>query len=203
MSASRRHEVDAEAMTYSERIRQFAEEDPDAVALVFAASDATEISVTRHDLCVESLRAASLLEEKGADRHSLVDVALPNGVEHVVACLGAWWLGACVLPLSPSLPEAELELVLASAGESGRRQLLIGDPPTITVPTVTRATLASRSGFEARARPRIVPNPGRAMPSGGSSGRPKVIVSLGPLLVASKSPPNPMVVLFGGRPGQR
>jgi bile acid-coenzyme A ligase len=137
------------------------------------------------------------------DNRTLVDVALPNSFDGVVACFGAWWLGACVLPLSPALPNAELELVLESAAESGRKQLLIGDRQTSTVTTISRAAFAERGAFDDAPRPTIVPHPGRALPSGGSTGRPKVIVSLDPLVMQPDAPPNPMSALFGSRPGQR
>lgn len=192
------------AITYTQRIADLAAAAPEEVALVVAPVDGAEREVTRAALLAESLRAASLLERQGIDRSSLVDVAMPNGLDAVVACLGAWWLGACVLPLSYALPSAELELVLASAAESGREQLLIGDFDTTTVKTMPSAAFADRASLEPRARTEtVVPHPGRAMPSGGSTGRPKVIVSLEPLLTDPAAPPSSMAALFGSRRGQR
>jgi bile acid-coenzyme A ligase len=195
--------VTGEPITYTQRIADLAAAAPHDVSLVVAQTDGSEFQFTRAEVYSESLRAAALLEDHGVDSKTLVDVALPNSFDGVVACFGAWWLGACVLPLSPSLPDAELELVLQSAGESGRKQLLIGDRETNAVTTVSRSVFSNRSAFEDALRPTIVPQPGRAMPSGGSTGRPKVIVSLDPLLTQPDAPPNPMAVLFGSRRGQR
>jgi bile acid-coenzyme A ligase len=195
--------LSAEPITYTERIRELAEGDPGGVALIVAGSDGSDVHFTRRELLEDSLRAASLLENFGVDGQSLVDVALPNGIDHVVACLGAWWLGACVLPLSPALPPAELKLILASAAEAGRSQLLVGDYADVPVNVVTRSALSGRGSFEARSRPTVIPNPGRAVPSGGSTGRPKIIVSVSPMVVTPSAPPHPMSVLFGSRPGQR
>jgi bile acid-coenzyme A ligase len=190
-------------ITYTQRIADLAAAEPGVVSLVVARTDGSDLTFTRAELYAESLRAAALLESHGVDRQTLVDVALPNSFDGVVACFGAWWLGACVLPLSPSLPDAELELVLQSAAESGRTQLLIGDRDTSSVPTISRSEFSERSTFEDAPRPTIVPQPGRAMPSGGSTGRPKVIVSLDPLVIQPDAAPNPMAVLFGSRRGQR
>jgi bile acid-coenzyme A ligase len=190
-------------ITWTQRIADLAEAAPDDLALVVARSDGSEEKYKRIELHKQSLRAATLLERHGADSKTLVDVALPNGFDKVVACLGAWWLGACVLPLSHAMPEAELELVLESAGESGRAQLLIGDYATSAVKTVTGGDFAEREKCADGARLGIVPDPGRAMPSGGSTGRPKVIVSLDPLVMQPDAPPSPMSALFGMRPGQR
>ncbi|HEX4218749.1 MAG TPA: AMP-binding protein [Acidimicrobiales bacterium] len=192
-----------EPITYTQRIADLALAAPDEVSLVVARTDGSESAFTRSEVYVESLRAAALLEDLGVNYRTLVDVALPNSFDGVVACFGAWWLGACVLPLSPALPNAELELVLESAAESGRKQLLIGDRQTSTVTTISRAAFAERGAFEGAPRSTIVPHPGRALPSGGSTGRPKVIVSLDPLVMQPDAPPNPMSALFGSRPGQR
>jgi bile acid-coenzyme A ligase len=195
--------VTGEPITYTQRIAELAAAAPDDVSLVVARTDGSELTFTRAEVYVESLRAAAFLEAHGVDNRTLVAVALPNSFDGVVACFGAWWLGACVLPLSPSLPDAELELVIESAGESGRRQLLIGDRDSSTVTTISRAAFSERAAFEHAPRATIVPQPGRAMPSGGSTGRPKVIVSLDALVMLPDAPPNPMSALFGSRRGQR
>jgi bile acid-coenzyme A ligase len=192
-----------ELITWTQRIADLAQAAPDELALVVARRDGSEQTYSRRELRDESLRAATLLEFHGVDSRTLVDVALPNGFDKVVGCLGAWWLGACVLPLSHSMPDAELALVLESAAESGRAQLLIGDYPTSAVKTVTAADFADRERCDKALRPGIVPNPGRAMPSGGSTGRPKVIVALDPLVMQPDAPPSPMSALFGMRSGQR
>jgi bile acid-coenzyme A ligase len=195
--------VTVEPITYTQRLEELATAAPDEIALIVSRIDDSELTVTREQLYIESLRAATLLERHGVDNHWLVDVALPNGFDDVVACFGAWWLGACVLPLSHKLPQAEFELVLESAAESGRKQLLIGDHQTATVTTISRTDFGERGPYEAAPRSTIVPHPGLAMPSGGSTGRPKVIVRSDPLVTQPDAPPSPMSSLFGLHPGQR
>ena len=104
----------------------------------------------------------------------MVTVALPNSTDWYVACAACWKIGAIPQPVSPKLPEPELRAILALADPpavigvspgvaEGRRCLPVGYQPD---PSVSDDTLAD------------VTSPAwKAPTSGGSTGRPKLIVS--------------------------
>lgn len=94
----------------------------------------------------------------------IVAVALPNGIEHYVASYAVWLRGGCVLPVAPESPASERRAVLDAAGVT--------------------AVLSSIPTDDQRSRPPlpdVIPSPGQAMTSGGSTGRPKVIVDPAPM----------------------
>lgn len=110
-----------------------------------------------------SLRAASRLFRLGLAQDEIVALPMANSFAQTACFFGAWRLGATPLPLAPSLPDAELEKVLAVAearivvreDEDFRREPLWSGP----------YRTASRM---------------RAQTSGGSTGLPKVIVDTEP-----------------------
>lgn len=189
-------------ITYSERLLQRAQENPDEVAIVFVAPDGSEQAVTTKELCDASLRVARVLDARGVDEKSLVAVALGNTRLGVVSEFAAWWLGACVMPLSHRLPDTEREHVLEAAVESGRALFVVGDVESEQA-TVVRPDELDAEAEEQSSKPLPikVPQPGRAMPSGGSTGRPKIITDDSPM-VGVPGAESPVSALFGTRPGQ-
>jgi bile acid-coenzyme A ligase len=126
---------------------------------------------------------ARLLADRGVREGDMVALALPNSVEHFLATLAIWKLGACVLPLSPALPEAAREPILAVASAS----FVIADWQPSSVATIRQDELRQAAAFSDAPQPDRISQPGKAIASGGSTGRPKVIVD-----------PRP----WCGRPGQ-
>ncbi len=61
--------------------------------------------------------AASVLREIGVDEESVVVVALPNDIRHVVAALGSWKLGSLVVPIDPDLAGAERDQLVSALGD--------------------------------------------------------------------------------------
>ncbi|MET0781154.1 MAG: AMP-binding protein, partial [Microbacterium sp.] len=167
------------------------------------AVDGSELVRTHRELCEASLRVAHALQDRGVDEHSLVAVGLGNTELAVLAIYGAWWLGACALPLSHRLPNAELDQLLEAAAASGRELFVIGDVDTDRAAVIRSAELADEAN-RASAEPMTVkvPNPGRAIPSGGSTGRPKIITDDRPM-VGVPGVESPVGSLFGQRAGQR
>ncbi len=113
-----------------------------------------------------------------------VSIVLPNGVPFVVAEIAAWKAGAVPQPLSPRLPVGELAEIVALTDPA----LVIGD--------VEPSVSGSKPMLPARFRPAqddgplpVVVSPSwKAPTSGGSTGRPKVIVAGRPSLVEDIDP---------------
>jgi bile acid-coenzyme A ligase len=129
------------------------------------------VTLTRGELDASTNRMARAYAELGVGQGDYVTIVLPNSIEWVQAVLATWKLGAVPQPLSPRLPDAELAGLL----ELKPRALLVGrDDPT-------GRTRSVPSGFEPDTAlsngplPEAVSPVFKAMASGGSTGRPKLI----------------------------
>lgn len=145
-----------------------AERDPEASAIIVGDHE-----VTRSEIDARSMAMARVLADQGIGHDDLVAIALPNGVEHLAATFAVWRVGATPMPLSDRLPDAELQPILELAAPV----VVIGVEPERAPGQVVLG-----SGFEAQDPGGPTPTASvatyyRAITSGGSSGRPKVIVS--------------------------
>jgi bile acid-coenzyme A ligase len=146
--------------------------DPDALAVVCEGR-----AVTRADFDRRSNRLARAFAACGVGLGDLVCIALPNSVAFLEAAWAAWKLGAVPQPLSARLPVAERDALTLLADP----RLVIGVP---------EGSLGDRAylpeGFEPAASLSDAPLPdrtaphGQAIASGGSTGRPKLIVDANP-----------------------
>ena len=118
-------------------------------------------------------RRARALRAAGINQSDYVVVALPNGNGFIEAVFAVWMAGAGVALVSPTAPAGELERVSGLAG--GR--LVIGRATDL--PAGVRGFPADWSAAE-ESEERIasrVADYWKALPSGGSTGKPKLIVS--------------------------
>ena len=169
---------------YGRRLTVLAEDDPDRPAVTCA-----EQSLTRGELESAANRLARDLAAGGTELGDMVTVALPNCTDWYVAVAACWKIGAIPQPVPAHLPERELQAILELANPSvvigvdprlaqGRRTLPAGYRPD---PDLSDGPLADAT------------SPAwKAPTSGGSTGRPKLIVSGDPALFDQDAPP-----LFG------
>ena len=145
---------------------KLAADDPDRPAVTDA--DAT---VTRAELEAASNRLAREYAQRGVGAGDYVTIGLPNGIGFVEAGVATWKLGAVPQPVSPRLPARELEAIL----ELVRPALVVGldapGRPSVPVGFAPDPTLPDGP------LPAVVGPSLKAPTSGGSTGRPKVIVS--------------------------
>lgn len=150
------------------RLHELAAAAPDAPAV----SDGDEVW-TRAELDVRTTRLARAFAARGVGEGDLVSIALGNVVAHVACSVAAWKLGAVPQPLSARLPHGERDAVLDVADPA----LVVGlEPPGrpwLGAPELDRL---SRDGDDAPL-PDVVGPSWKAPTSGGSTGRPKVIVA--------------------------
>jgi bile acid-coenzyme A ligase len=171
-------------ISYGRRLTELAEKDPDRAAITCGPR-----SLTRSALESSANRLARDMAAGGVAAGDMVTVALPNSVEWFVAFAACWKIGATPQPVSAALPERELRAILELANPS----LVIGVSPALTE---GRRTLPV--GY--RPDPALPDDPlpdavspaWKAPTSGGSTGRPKLIVSGDPSLYDEDAPP-----LFG------
>ena len=142
-----------------------------------------------------SNRIAHGLAGRGVKSGDLVTVGLPNSVDFVAACYGIWKLGATPQPVSFRLPKGELQAIIDLAGSP----LVVAefDHP-LDRPILTARTLAALSDDESDL-PDAIPAISKAPTSGGSTGRPKLILAGQPGLTPQDYPEVPFYRI---RPGE-
>ncbi|MES1200373.1 MAG: AMP-binding protein [Pseudomonadota bacterium] len=143
--------------------------DPNATAITTAEGRI----VTRGEFVARCNRRAHWLAQHGVVADDLVTIMLPKGLEFYETAFAIWKLGATPNPVSSSLADAELTAIL----EVGKPRLVIGAD---TSRAQSFATLPSQTevscDFSADNFASIVPKYWKAMTSGGSTGRPKLII---------------------------
>jgi bile acid-coenzyme A ligase len=131
------------------------------------------LTLTRAELDSSTNRLARAYAERGVGVGDYVTMVLPNSVEWIQAAVACWKLGAVPQPLSARLPAAELQGLL----ELRPPALLVGQEnseiPSVPIHFTPNPAL-SDAGL-----PEAVSPVWKAMGSGGSTGRPKLIESGG------------------------
>jgi bile acid-coenzyme A ligase len=155
-------------MSYGRAMSWHAERDPDAVAVHFGTEMRSRSQFERR-----SNRLARAYAQLGVSEGDLVTIALPNGLEFLEACLAVWKLGATPQPVSSRLPEIEREAIIELASPAllvGVESGAAGDRPS-TPPGFEPANDLSDTPLPDR-----VSRCAMALTSGGSTGRPKLIL---------------------------
>ncbi len=120
-----------------------------------------------------SNRLARALAARGVKFADLVTVGLPNSVGFVAACYGIWKLGATPQPVSFRLPKGELQAII----ELAKAPLVIAEfTHEVDRPVVSVADLLAQSDDDSDL-PDQIPPISKAPTSGGSTGRPKLILA--------------------------
>jgi bile acid-coenzyme A ligase len=130
--------------------------------------------VTFADLEARSNRLARAYAKLGVKAEDFVTIALPNGIEFFDACFATWKLGAVPQPVSAKLPKFELDQIV----EIGNPKLVVGVPDGSHPGVTTLPThYAPDPGLSSEPLPERTASAWKAMTSGGSTGRPKLIVT--------------------------
>ncbi len=130
-------------------------------------------TISRAELEARANRRARALAALGVGQDDFVTLALPNGLEFYETAFAVWKLGATINPVSWRLPDAELRAVV----ETAKPKLVVGvDPARLPGHAVIPPGFAPDPALSDAPLPPKVAKYWRAMTSGGSTGRPKVIV---------------------------
>jgi len=128
-------------------------------------------TLTRGELDKSTNRLARAYADLGVRQGDYVTIVLPNSIEWIQAALAAWKLGAVPQPLSARMPDAEFEGLL----ELKPRALLVGrDDPRGVIPSVP-GDFTGDADLSDAPLPEAVSPTWKALGSGGSTGRPKLI----------------------------
>lgn len=159
--------------SFAQQLRWLADDDPDAVAVTFRGE-----TTTYRTLVDDAEAFGRYLGKEGVGVGDMVTIALPNSVEFLRVMVACWFVGAIPQPVSSRLPGRELEQIVELADSSivvgaqveGRMCIAAGE----RLPSV-------ESGWN-ELDPDVVSPHWKAPTSGGSTGRPKLIVSGDPAL---------------------
>jgi bile acid-coenzyme A ligase len=154
-------------VSFGSRLNQLTERDPTFPVVTEVGVDGTSMTITRSEMDRLSNRIAHGLLAAGVGSTTWVVVRLRNGIDHYATSIGAWKIGARVLPLSHSLPTHEQDQILSVV------------TPALVVSTDHDGALSPLelvAGQPETPLPDVVSHPGKGICSGGSTGVPKVIV---------------------------
>ena len=159
-------------ISYPQAIRYWADRDPERPAITDA-----ERTVTRGLLERRTNRLARAYAALGVTPDSFVTIGLPNTVEFLEAVIAVWKLGATPQPISWHLPPAEREAIVELADAAlvvGVSDAAVGGRPAVP------ARFEPDAALSADPLPDRIASAWKAPTSGGSTGRPKLIVSGAP-----------------------
>ena len=132
-------------------------------------------AVSYAELDARTNRRARLIAGQGVGVGDFVTVALPNGATFYETVFALWKLGAVPNIVSAKLPRPEMEAIL----DIVRPRLFIGAAPPPGMPALAGDGPVPET-FSAEPLAEVVSPHWKAMTSGGSTGRPKVIVDAMP-----------------------
>src|SRR5262245_9027411 len=163
-------------LSFAARIQQLAAEKPDALAVTCA-----ETALSWGDLHRRSNRVARALAVRGVKLGDLVTIGLPNSTGFIEAAVACWKLGATPQPISSRLPAAEIKGVVDLADSP----VVIGKPDlAVDRPRLDIDDLLAASADESDLPDAVSPS-WKAPTSGGSTGRPKLILSGAPSVLTA------------------
>ena len=160
-------------LSFPARLESLAQADPDRAAVTCAGT-----TLSRRELQSAGTRFARRLADLGVGEGDFVTVALPNSTDWFVAYVAIWSLGAIPQPVSAKLPARELAAIVELAGSTvviGAPDSAVGLLPESTVRIAVDDVQGD--GYPDDALPDVVSRAWKAPTSGGSTGRPKLIVS--------------------------
>lgn len=121
----------------------------------------------------QSNRAGRALIALGVKLDDMVTIALPNGLDFIAACFACWKAGATPQPVSSRLPRPEIEAIIDLAKPA---VIIANDDLEIDHNTISYADLLAQENDESRL-PQLIASCWKAPTSGGSTGRPKLILA--------------------------
>ena len=156
------------AVSYQKALQWWSEQDSEAVAVV-----CNDQSINRGELDRSSNRLARAYRQLGVSVDDRITICVPNSIEFIQICFAAWKLGATPQPLSSKLPVNELVGLI----ELAEPALIVGvnesDHSGILVLPMGYCPDRSLSDDPLE---EVVSKNAKALASGGSTGKPKLIV---------------------------
>jgi len=183
--------------TVGEIVDGFTHRAPSETVVTTIDREGNEDAITRVELTDWSDRIGRTLVKQGIKVGDLVPIHLPTSNGFIAAAVGVFKAGGTPMPVSNRLPEAELGHLL----ELAEAKVVISNALTtnqcLNIDSLRKAS-STANGTEKSEPPlpRRVSNPTKALASGGSTGKPKLIVTTGDALFDPENPIIPMLMRF-------
>jgi bile acid-coenzyme A ligase len=176
--------ISPEMISLGAKLAQHARFQPNAPAVSSGA-----VTLSYAQLHARTNRIARGLAKLGVKHGDLVTLGLPNSIGFVEACYGIWKLGATPQPVSFRLPKGELEAIM----ELAATPIVIADfNHEIDRPLVGAAEIAALASEDGADDDSDLPDAtapiSKAPTSGGSTGRPKLILAGQPGVTLKETP---------------
>jgi bile acid-coenzyme A ligase len=164
-------------ISYGRRLAMLADQHPDDTAVVFAAEDGSESTISWRELEERSNQVARFFADRGLVDGDMIVVALRNSPEHLFSTFASWKLGASVLPLRWDLPEWERDRLLTVANA----RLVVADWENAAAGTITPADVRATIDLDsAPLEGDHVPEFTRLIATSGATGSPKIVATPSP-----------------------
>ncbi len=157
-------------VSYAELFHRHADERSDEPAVTVVGGE----SRTWRTLVDDATRTARVLAGLGTVEGDMVTIAFPNDVSFVTTAMACWMLGAIPQPISSKLPARELEEIVALADS---RVVAGVDPARVPGRAALPPDFRPDPSLDATRLPDVVSPSWKAPTSGGSTGRPKLILA--------------------------
>ncbi|MEK9808683.1 MAG: AMP-binding protein, partial [Halieaceae bacterium] len=186
-----------ELQTVGEIVDGFTQRVPSETVVTTIDREGNEDAITRAALTDWSDRISLTLVEQGITVGDLVPIHLPTSNEFIAAAIGIFKAGGTPMPVSNRLPETELGHLLELAEAKVIISKTLATNQCLNIDSLRNAN-STADGTEKREQPlsRRVSNPTKALASGGSTGKPKLIVTTGDALFDPENPIIPMLMRF-------
>jgi len=164
---------------YAQRLRDLADRQPDLPALIVDTVSGREIySYAQFNAKVDVFAVA--LKQEGVDKNTAVIIVSPNSSAAVLASAAAWRLGAFVVPVSAKSTQSDLEASITIVSQTGRKVSVLSDT-ILPLPGAHHCSLEALHQLQSdTAVEANNPTPAWAIPSGGTTGKSKLIVGNAP-----------------------
>ena len=163
-------------LTFGQTLDHYAQSAPDEIVISCARTDGSLDVISRQQLRTRSNTLARVLIERGVNVGDLVPIILPTCVDFLVATAAILKAGGTPMPVSNRVPDTECSGLLSLAAP----KVIFADrdwgipciDPTLTGDSTTETDLTTVRASD----------PIKALSSGGSTGKPKLILTAGPFL---------------------
>ena len=182
-------------MTLGAILDDIAEQRPDEILLTTVMHSGHTETMSRDALRHSSDRMALALSEQGVTTGTLVPIHLPTCNQFLTAAVAILKAGGTPMPVSDRLPAAELVALLELADPCVIVSRNDADQTLFQQPVLNPDDFLAASPLP-EPLPYRISNPVKALASGGSTGRSKLIVTTGDALFDPENPVIPQLMRF-------
>lgn len=160
-------------VTAGMQLKYIADHKPDSTAILYIDKGEKTFSITWRQLFIQSNKLAWMLKEKKIEPGTVIMVAWPNCIEHIIAAFAIWKIGACYLPISNKA--AKEELLEIKDMISPTVAFAEFEIPKVPLIINTKMMYESIKGQPEEMPEDIMANPNMISLTGGTSGKLKLI----------------------------